>query len=134
MRHAGPALAVFLLAGVPAMAAGSAHSVGAAHLAGTRIAATTHPPQSEHRPPQSEHECYSAAQTRREIAARKLAEPFGLLIGAANRFQAEALGVRLCRHKEQYIYEISLLRPTGRVIHVFTNAVTGQILSVKNAK
>ncbi len=46
----------------------------------------------------------------------------------------EALGVRLCRHKEQYIYEISLLRPTGRVIHVFTNAVTGQILSVKNAK
>ncbi len=127
MRHAGPALAVLLLAGVQAMAAGGAHPVGIGHLTGTRLAAATHPPSAE-------HECYSAAQTRREIAAHKLAEPFGLLLGAANRFQAEALGVRLCRHKEQYIYEISLLRNTGRVVHVFTNAVTGQILSVKNAK
>ncbi|MGP8231615.1 MAG: PepSY domain-containing protein [Methylovirgula sp.] len=127
MRHAGPALAVFLLAGVHAMAAGSGHPVGTTHLSGARLAAATHPTQPE-------HECYSAAQTRREIAAHKLAEPFGLLVGAASRFQAEALGVKLCRHKEQYIYEISLLRTSGRVVHVFTNAVTGQILSVKNAK
>jgi len=127
MRHAGLALAILLLAGDQAMAAGSAHSVGAAHLAGARLAAAAHPAQAE-------HECYSAAQTRREIAVHKLAEPFGLLVSAANRFQADALGVRLCRRKEQYIYEINLLRANGRVIHVFTNAVTGQILSAKNAK
>jgi hypothetical protein len=127
MRHAGPALAVLLLASVQALAAGGARSVGSGHFAGTRLAAAAHPPQPE-------HECYSAAQTRREIAVHKLAEPFALLAGAANRFQAEALGVKLCRHKEQYIYEINLLRTNGRVIHVFTNAVTGQIFSVKNAK
>ena len=60
-----------------------------------------------------------------EIAAHKLAEPFGLLMGAASRFQAEALGVRLCRHKEQYIYEISLLRTKGRVIHVLHQCSDG---------
>ncbi|MEI9916899.1 MAG: hypothetical protein WDN29_15125 [Methylovirgula sp.] len=48
-------------------------------------------------------------------------------MGAARRYEAEALGVRLCRRKEQYIYEISLLRTNGRVIHVYTNALTGQI-------
>ena len=59
---------------------------------------------------------------------------FRLLVNAANRYDAEPLGVRLCRHKEQYIFEINLLRVNGRVVHVFTNALTGQVLSVKNAK
>ena len=84
--------------------------------------------------PAPEHECFSAAQTRERIAVRKLAEPFRLMAGAANRFQAEAIGAKLCRWKEQFVYEITLLRRDGRVIHVFTNAANGQVIGVKNAR
>ncbi len=84
--------------------------------------------------PVPERECFSAAQTRERIAVRKLAEPFRLMASAANRFQAEAIGAKLCRWKEQFVYEITLLRRDGRVIHVFTNAASGQIIGAKNAK
>jgi uncharacterized membrane protein YkoI len=84
--------------------------------------------------PVPEHECFSAAQTRENISAHKLAEPFRLMKSAAARFQAEAIGVKLCRWKEGFVYEISLLRHDGRVIHAFTNAATGQIFGSKNAK
>ncbi len=106
MRYAGLALAFGLAAAAPALAAA----------------------------PLPEHECYSAAQSRERIAARKLVEPFRLMAGAANRFQAEAIGAKLCRWKEVFVYEITLLRRDGRVIHVFTNAASGQMIGTKNAK
>jgi uncharacterized membrane protein YkoI len=105
MRYAGLVLALSLAVAVPAAAG-----------------------------PAPEHECYSAAQTRERIAVRKLAEPFRLMASAAKRFQAEAIGAKLCRWKEQFVYEITLLRRDGRVIHVFTNAASGQIIGAKNAK
>lgn len=106
MRYAGLVIALYLLAAAPAIAA-------------------------EQMP---ERECFSAAQTREKIAAKKLAEPFRLMTGAAGRFQAEAIGAKLCRWKEEFVYEISLLRRDGRVIHVFMNAANGQIVGSKNAK
>lgn len=137
MRHAGFALAAFCFASAQALAAGPAHQPGAAHPLGARTVGGRYMVGVRSvgaHGPASEHECYSAAQTREKIAARKLAEPFRLLISAASRYEAEPLGVRLCRHKEQLIYEISVLRTNGRVVHVFANAVTGQVLSAKNAK
>ena len=139
MRHAGLALAAFFLAGVQAMAASAAHQTGGAHLGGGRIPGEGHFANALHlaggpHTSSAEHECYSTAQTREKIAAHKLADPFRLLVSAANRYDAEPLGVRLCRHKEQYVYEINLLRVNGRVVHVFSNALTGQVLSTKNAK
>ena len=77
--------------------------------------------------------CFTAAQTREKIAAAKLAEPFLVMRGAASRFQAEALGVRLCRWGEEFVYEISLLRRDGHVIHAFMNAANGQVMGSKNA-
>jgi uncharacterized membrane protein YkoI len=106
MRYAGVALALNLAAVAPALAAASA----------------------------PERECYSAAQTRERIALHKLVEPFRLMATAANRFQAEAIGAKLCRWKEGFVYEITLLRRDGRVIHVFTNAASGQMIGAKNAK
>ena len=43
----------------------------------------------------------------------------------AGRLQAEALGVKLCRWSEELVYELSLLRHDGRVIHVFIDAKNG---------
>src|SRR5579863_7397167 len=137
MRHAGIALAALCLASAQALATGPVHTPGAphqagAHAGGSRFMVGVRTAGLNHAA--AEHECYSAAQTREKIASRKLAEPFRLLVSAATRYQAEPLGVRLCRHKEQLIYEISVLRANGRVVHVFANAVTGQVLNAKNAK
>ncbi len=84
--------------------------------------------------PAAEHVCFSAAQTREKIGAHKLAEPFRLMKIAASHFQAEAIGVKLCRWGEELIYEISLLRRDGHVIHVFVNAGSGQVVGSKNTK
>lgn len=137
MRHAGLALAVLFLASVQAMAAAAVHQTanghnGAGHPGGAHFGGAIH--LAGGRTPPAEHECFSAAQTREKIAAHKLADPFRLLVSMAGRYDADPLGVRLCRHKEQYVYEINLLRVNGRVVHVFTNALTGQVLSAKNAK
>jgi hypothetical protein len=141
MRHAGLVLAALVFACVQALAAGTPRQPGAhnSHSDSSRPGANSHLGSALRlagaaRIASPEHECFSASQTREKIAAHKLAEPFRLLMGAAHHYEAEALGVRLCHHKEQYIYEISLLRANGRVIHVYTNALTGQILSAKNAK
>jgi uncharacterized membrane protein YkoI len=106
MRYAGLVLALYVAAPAPALAA----------------------------QPTPERECYSAAQTRERIALHKLAEPFRLMRNVANRFQAEAIGAKLCRWKEELVYELTLLRRDGRVIHVFTNAASGQVIGAKNAK
>ncbi|MGP0061631.1 MAG: PepSY domain-containing protein [Beijerinckiaceae bacterium] len=84
--------------------------------------------------PAAERVCFSAAQTREKIGANKLAEPFRLMKIAAGHFQAEAIGVKLCRSGEEFIYEINLLRRDGHVIHVFVNAANGQVVGPKNNK
>lgn len=84
--------------------------------------------------PAMERTCFSAAQTRERISAHKLVEPFRLMKSTANRFQAEAIAVKLCRSGEEFIYEISLLRRDGHVIHAYINAANGQVVSSKNNK
>lgn len=77
--------------------------------------------------------CYSQAETRERIASEKLREPFALMRSASTYARADALAGKLCRWNDEYIYEISLLRPDGRVIHVFMNAATGQVVGALNA-
>lgn len=82
----------------------------------------------------SEHACLTAAQARDVVAAHRLAEPFRVMQTTARHFQAEALRAKLCRRKDELVYEISLLRRDGRVIHVSINAVSGKIVRTVNAK
>ena len=76
--------------------------------------------------------CFSTAETREKILAHGLSEPFHVMRSAASRSQAEAIGVKLCRWSEELVYEMSLLRRDGRVIHVFVNAETGLVIGSKN--
>ncbi|TAL83568.1 MAG: hypothetical protein EPN75_01040 [Beijerinckiaceae bacterium] len=85
----------------------------------------------EHR---AERACLTAAQAREKIAERKLIEPFRVMLAMSRRFKSEAIGVRLCRRKAEFIYEISLLRRDGRVIHVFLKASNGQLVRATNVK
>jgi uncharacterized membrane protein YkoI len=82
--------------------------------------------------PAQEHVCFSTAETREKILSHELPEPFHALRGAAARLRAEAIGVKLCRWQEELIYEMSLLRHDGRVIHVLMNAKTGQPIGSNN--
>lgn len=98
-------------------------AVAAAYL-GSGISARSEPEQ--------ERVCFSAAETRDKILAHGLFEPFHAMRSTAGRMQAEALAVKLCRWKEDLVYELSLLRHDGRVIHVFIDAKTGQAIGSKN--
>ncbi len=86
---------------------------------------------AEPRPP-GPRACYSAAETRERVVSQKLREPFALMRKAAAMTNAEALTGKLCRWKDIDIYEISLLRPDGRVIHVYMNAATGAVVGALN--
>jgi hypothetical protein len=76
--------------------------------------------------------CFSTAETRERILAHGLFEPFRVMRSEASRSQAEAIGVKLCRWSEEFVYEMSLLRRDGRVIHIFVYAKTGLVIGSKN--
>ena len=75
--------------------------------------------------------CFSADQTRAQIAAHKLVEPFKLMKEAASVVKGDPLGGKLCRWNEDFVYEISLLRRDGHVVHVFMNAANGQRMQAR---
>ncbi|HYP57056.1 MAG TPA: hypothetical protein VEQ35_02085, partial [Beijerinckia sp.] len=83
-------------------------------------------------PEKKERACFSAAETREKIVSHKLFEPFRLMQGAAARWQAEPIGARLCRWSDDLVYEISLLRRDGHVIHIFLNAQNGELVGSRN--
>jgi hypothetical protein len=82
--------------------------------------------------PPGPRSCYTPSETRERVVVQKLREPFELMRKAAAMTQAEALTGKLCRWREQDIYEITLLRADGRVIHVFLNAATGAVVGALN--
>ena len=78
--------------------------------------------------------CLPPSETREEIKTRRLLEPFAALKAAAAQFKAEALSAKLCRNGDELVYEIALLHRDGRLVHVVTNAATGKVISVRNAR
>ena len=59
--------------------------------------------------------CLGAAETRDEVKAHKLIEPFAALKSAAQQRKAEALSARLCHTGDEFVYEIKLLHRDGRL-------------------
>jgi hypothetical protein len=78
--------------------------------------------------------CLPPSETREEIKTHRLLEPFAVLKSAAAQFKAEALSAKLCRNGDELVYEIALLHRDGRLVHVVTNAATGKLISVRNAR
>jgi hypothetical protein len=76
--------------------------------------------------------CLIPTEAREAIAAHRLLEPFEAMRNAAAQMRAEAVGERLCRWSEQYVYEITLLRRDGRVIRLFVDAASGKPLGASN--
>jgi hypothetical protein len=84
-------------------------------------------------PPFGPRKCYTPAETRERVASAGLREPFALMRKASAMTQSEALAGKLCRWNDLDIYDISLLRSDGALIHVYMNAATGQVVGALNA-
>ena len=84
--------------------------------------------------PAARHACLAPAETREEIKARHLLEPFAVLKSAAAQFRAEALSAKLCRMGDEYVYEIALLHRDGRFVHVVMNAATGKFIEFRRSR
>lgn len=135
MQSGGLAFALMLLVSAPASAAERPVEHAGEHPVAEHAGEHAIERPAEHpveRAP--ERACLTAAQAREIVAARRLAEPFRVMQTTARHFQAEALRARLCRRKDELVYEITLLRRDGRVIHVSLNAVSGKIVRTVNAK
>ena len=72
--------------------------------------------------------CLNAAETREEVKARHLIEPFAALKFAAGQRKAEALSAKLCHIGDDFVYEITLLNRDGRIVHVEMGAATGKLV------
>ncbi len=77
--------------------------------------------------------CFNAAETRERVGAQGLLAPFQAMRRAALIGNGEVLAGKLCRWENSDIYDISLLRPNGRVVHLFMDAVTGRVVGSLNA-
>ena len=78
--------------------------------------------------------CVSAAESREEIKARHLLEPFAVLKSAAAQFKAEELSAKLCHIGDEFVYEIALLHRDGRFVHAVMNATTGKFIELRHAR
>ena len=82
--------------------------------------------------PQGAKTCLPAADARAVIGQNRLLPSTVAMRNAAARVQADALAGKLCRWGEGYVYEITLLRRDGRVIHAFIDALTGKTVGTRN--
>jgi uncharacterized membrane protein YkoI len=101
----------------------------AAVLSLAMTAATANATEAELHPAVAKPVCLNPAETREEVKAHRLLEPFAALKFAAAQRKAEALSARLCRNGDEFIYEITLLHRDGRLVHVEMEADTGKVVS-----
>ena len=100
----------------------------AAVLGLAMTAAAARAAEAELRPAAAKPICLNAAETREEIKAHRLIEPFAALKSAASQRKAEALSARLCHNGDEFIYEITLLHRDGRLVHVEMEAESGKLI------
>jgi uncharacterized membrane protein YkoI len=84
--------------------------------------------EAEIRSASSKPACLNAADTRDQVKAHKLLEPYAALKFAAQQRKAEALSAKLCANGDDFVYEITLLHHDGRLIHVQMEAGTGKLI------
>ena len=71
-------------------------------------------------------ECFSTTQTRAQIEAHRLSDPFASMRAAAEKLNGQPIGARLCRLDALFFYEISVLRHNGRIEKLIFDATTGE--------
>ncbi len=85
--------------------------------------------EADSHPAAAKPACLNAADTREQVKAHKLLEPYAALKNAAQQRKAEALSAKLCVNGDDFIYEITLLHRDGRLIHIQMEAGTGKLIA-----
>jgi uncharacterized membrane protein YkoI len=78
--------------------------------------------------------CLPQSETREEVKARHLLEPFAVLKSASTQLKAEALSAKLCHIGDEFVYEIALLHRDGRYVHVVMSASTGKLVESRRSR
>jgi uncharacterized membrane protein YkoI len=78
--------------------------------------------------------CFTQAEARDAVAAHHLADAFEAMRLVGAQMRADPVGGQLCRWDGDFVYEITLLRHDGRVIHAFLDGVTGKVMATRNDK
>jgi uncharacterized membrane protein YkoI len=81
--------------------------------------------------PPEKRQCFSAAETRNQIAAKGLADPFQIIRHKTRELRADVIGVKLCELGGAQFYEMDFLRSDGRLIHIVLDAATGKAAASK---
>ena len=96
-------------------------------LAAATFSARAGDPEPPH-PASVKPVCLGAEDTREEVKAHKLIEPYAALKAAAQVRKAEALSAKLCTNGDDFVYVITLLHHDGRLTHVQMEAGTGKLV------
>lgn len=75
--------------------------------------------------------CLSASEAREAVASHRLIEPLKAVNSARTQARATPLRSELCRWNEEFVYEVTLLKRSGKVVHVFMNAADGKAMNPK---
>ena len=79
-------------------------------------------------------ECFTNAQTRRQIVDHRLVEPFLAMQSARGVGQGDAISARLCETGDNFVYEIVLLRRDGHIVRVHVDAANGKAHQVHSER
>jgi hypothetical protein len=72
--------------------------------------------------------CLGPAETREQVKAHKLIEPYAALKSAAQVRKAEALSAKLCTSGDDFVYVITVLHHDGRLAQVQVDAGSGKLV------
>jgi hypothetical protein len=76
--------------------------------------------------------CVSPGQARDILITQRLVAPFRAFGEAMRSGDGEVVGLQLCRLNEDFVYDVTLLRRDGRVVHFLVNARNGVPLAPAN--
>lgn len=104
-------------------------------MAGWLLAAALVCASADARAEGRKRDCVPLQETQEVIAAHSLIRPVIALRTATMQLGGgEAVGAKLCRWGSAFVYEIALLQKSGRVVHAFINAATGDNEITSNAR
>ncbi|WP_131115924.1 PepSY domain-containing protein [Lichenihabitans psoromatis] len=72
--------------------------------------------------------CLSAGETRETLQTMKLLPPYRAVEEAGRGMPGESVGIKLCRLNQQMVYDVTILRHDGHLVHMLVDATNGTLM------
>jgi hypothetical protein len=73
--------------------------------------------------------CLSPGDTRETLQSQKLVQPYRAMAEASRGTEGESISIKLCRLKAEMVYEVTILRHDGHLVHVLVDASNGALIA-----